>query len=63
MDNPQQQIKIITRSSEQYSNSALLASGIKIEDTEGVSHISLEGDLEDRTIQDFQNSSVVFDDI
>ena len=49
------QIKIITRSPEQYEN-------IQLEDTEGQQRgISVEEDLEDRTIQDFQNCCVVFD--
>ena len=50
LDNPKQQIKIITRSPEQYEN-------IQLED------VSVEDDLEDRTIQDFQNCCVVFDDM
>ena len=50
MDNPEQQIKIITRSPEQYEN-------IQLED------VSVEEDLEDRTIQEFQNCCVVFDDM
>ena len=50
MDNLEQKIRIITRSPEQYSN-------IEIED------ISVEEDLEDRTIQVFQNCCVVFDDM
>ena len=50
LDNPEQQIKIITRSPEQYEN-------IQLED------VSVEEDLEDRTIQDFQNCCVVFDDM
>ena len=49
LDNPEQQIKIISRSPEQYN-------GIEIED------VSVEEHLEDRTIQDFQNCCVVCDD-
>ena len=36
LDNPEQQIKTITRSPEQYENTALPAFGIEIEDTEGI---------------------------
>ena len=50
LDNPEQKIRIITRSPEQNSK-------IEIED------VSVEEDLEDRTLQDFQNSCVVFDDM
>ena len=50
LDNPEQQIKIITRSPEQYSNSE-------------IEEIEVEEDLEDRTIQDFQNGCIVFDDM
>ena len=50
LDNLEQQIKITTRSPEQYEN-------IQLED------VSVEEDLEDRTIQDFQNCCVVFDDM
>ena len=50
LDNPEQQIKIITRSTEQYSNFEL-------------EEVSVEEDLEDRTKQDFQNCCVVFDDM
>ena len=49
-DNPEEQIKITTRSPEQYEN-------IQLE------NVSVEEDLEDRTIQDFQNCCVVFDDM
>ena len=49
-DNPEEQTKITTRSPEQYEN-------IQLED------VSVEEDLEDRTIQDFQNCCVVFDDM
>ena len=50
LDNPDQQMKIVTRSPEQYEN-------IQLED------VSVEEDLEDRTIQDFQNCCVIFDDM
>ena len=50
----EKQRKIITRSPEQYKN-------LDTEDTELC--ISLKEDLEDRTIQDFRNSCVVFDDM
>ena len=50
LDNPEQQIKIITRSPEQYSNFEL-------------EEVSVEEDLEDRTKQDFQNCCAVFDDM
>ena len=57
LDIPEQKIRIITRSPEQYSN-------IEIEDTEDQqSCISEEEDLEDRTIHDFQKCCVVFDDM
>ena len=49
----EEQMKIITRSPEQYKNL----------DTEDTSCISVEQDLEDRTLQDFQNCCVVFDDM
>ena len=67
MDNPEQQNEIITRSPEQYST-------FELEETEGTGSasrafqaellrcISVDEDLEDRTIQDFQNCCVVFDD-
>ena len=64
LDNPEQQIKIITRSPEQYSN-------FELEETEGTGGSSrasqaellrcisvVEEDLEDGTIQDFQNCCV-----
>ena len=50
LDNPEPKIRIITRSPEQYSKN-------EIED------VSVEEDLEDRTLQDFQNCCVVFDDM
>ena len=53
------QIHIITRSPEQYKNTAVF--GKEIDDIELC--ISVEEDLEDRTIQDFQNCCVVFDDM
>ena len=54
-DSEKQIIIVITRSPEQYEN-------IQLEDFEGQqSGISVEEDLEDRTIQDFQNCCVVFD--
>ena len=49
LDNPEQKICIITRSPEQYNK-------IEIED------VSVEEDLGDKSIQDFQNCCVVFDD-
>ena len=50
LDNPEQKICIITRSPEQYNE-------IEIED------VSVEEDLGDKSIQDFQNCCVVFDDM
>ena len=50
LDNPEQKICIITRSPEQYNK-------IEIED------VSVEEDLENKSIQDFQNCCVVFDDM
>ena len=50
LDNPEQKICIITRSPEQYNK-------IKIED------VSVDEDLEHKSIQDFQNCCVVFDDM
>ena len=58
LDNPEQPIKIITRSPEQYSEAALLYNNLG--ETE---ELEVEEDLEDRTIQDFQNCCVVFDDM
>ena len=57
LDDNTRKIHIITRSPEQYSNTALLASGIEIE------QVKVEVDLEDESIQDFQNCCVVFDDM
>ena len=50
LDNPEQKICIITRSPEQYNK-------IERED------VSVEEDLGDKSIQDFQNCCVVFDDM
>ena len=50
LNNPLRQILIITRSPEQYND-------IETED------VSVEEDLEDRTLQDFQNCCVVVDDM
>ena len=50
LDNPEQKICVITRSPEQYNK-------IEIED------VSVEEDLGDKSIQDFQNCCVVFDDM
>ena len=50
LDSPEQKICIITRSPEQYNK-------IEIED------VSVEEDLGDKSIQDFQNCCVVFDDM
>ena len=50
LDDNTRKIHIITRSSEQYSN-------IEIE------QVKVEEDLEDKSIQDFQNCCVVFDDM
>ena len=56
LDDNTRKIHIITRSPEQYSNTALLASDMKIE------QVKVE-DLEDKSIQDFQSCCVVFDDM
>ena len=61
LDNPEQQIKILTRSPQQYTNTALLAFGIQLEDTEGALRVSVDEDVEDKTIQAFQICCVVFD--
>ena len=53
LDNTEQQLKIITRSPEK--NTATLALHEIIED------ISVEEDLKDRAIQEYQNCCVVFD--
>ena len=52
----EKQIKILTKSPEQYSDTALLF-GTEID------KVLVEEDLDDRTIQDFQNCCVVFDDM
>ena len=57
LDDNTRKIHIIIRSPEQYSNTALLASDIKIE------QVKVEEDLEDKSIQDFQSCCVVFDDL
>ena len=57
LDDNTRKIHIITRSPEQYSNTALLTFGIEID------QVKVEEDLEDKSIQDFQNCCVVFDDI
>ena len=54
----EKQIHIITRSPEQYSKA-----GFAYTNTNTELCISVEEDLEDRTIQDFQNCCVVFDDM
>ena len=53
----EKQIHIITRSPGLYSEAALRNTNTEIED------ISVDEDLEDRTIQDFQKCCVVFDDM
>ena len=60
LDNPEKQIKIITRSPEQYSNFELGDTGLQ---AKLLWCVSVEEGLEDRTIQDFQNCCVVFDDM
>ena len=50
LDITERKLRIITRSQEQYTN-------IERED------VSVEEDLEDRTIKEFQNCCVVFDDM
>ena len=57
LDDNTRKIHIITRSPEQYSNTALLAFGIEIE------QVKVEEDLKVKSIQDFQNCCVVFDDM
>ena len=61
----EKQIHIITRSPEQYSNTALFGKEIEDADlcTEGALRISVEEGLDDKTKQDFQNCCVVFDDM
>ena len=53
----EKQIHLITRSPVQYSEAALRNTNTEIEDT------SVDEDLENRTIQEFQNCCVVFDDM
>ena len=60
LDNPKKQIKITTRSPEQYSNFELGDTGLQ---AELLRCVSVEEDLEDRTIQGFQNCCVVFNDM
>ena len=60
LDNPEKQIRIITRSPEQYSNFELGDTGLQ---AKLLWCVSVEEGLEDRTIQDFQNCCVVFDDM
>ena len=52
----EKQIHIITRSPNQYED-------FELEDTEGALRIVIEEYLEDKSIQDFQNCCVVFDDM
>ena len=52
----EKEIHIITRSPNQYKD-------FELEDTEGALRIVIEEYLEDKSIQDFQNCCVVFDDI
>ena len=62
MCDSEKQIKITTRSPEQYSN-------FELEDTEGALQaellrcVSVGEDLSDKSIQDYQNCCVVFDDM
>ena len=56
LSDSEKQIKMITRSPGQYLN-------IQLGDAEGALHVSVEEDLEDRTIQDFKNCCVIFDDM
>ena len=55
MDNPELKIRINTRSPELYSKAGFADTGIE--------DVSVEKDLEDRTIKDFQNCCAVFDDM
>ena len=55
LDNPEQKLRIITRSPGQYSEAVLRYNGIEIEDTEGTLCVSVEDDLSDKSIQDYQN--------
>ena len=52
----EKEIHIITRSPNQYED-------LELEDTEGALRIVIEEYLEDKSIQDFQNCCVVFDDM
>ena len=52
----EKEIHIITRSPNQYED-------FELEDTEGALYIVIEEYLEDKSIQDFQNCCVVFDDM
>ena len=52
----EKEIHIITRSPNQYED-------FELEDTEGALRIVIEENLEDKSIQDFQNCCVVFDDM
>ena len=52
----EKEIHILTRSPNQYE-------GFELEDTEGALRIVIEEYLEDKSIQDFQNCCVVFDDM
>ena len=52
----EKEIHIITRSPNQYED-------FELEDTEGALRIVIEEYLEDKSIQDFQNCCVVFDDM
>ena len=63
LDNPEQKVRIITRSPEQYSEALLRYNGIEIEDTEATLCVSVEEDLRDKSIRDYQNCCVVFDDM
>ena len=55
MNNPEQRIKVITRSPGQHTATLALH--------ENIEHVSVEADLEDRSLQDFQNCCFVFDDM
>ena len=55
LDKPDQQIKIITRSPEQYT-------GLRNQNLD-LENYTVEEDLGDRTLEDFQNCCVVFDDM
>ena len=55
MNNPEQRIKVITRSPGQHTATLALH--------ENIEHVSVEADLEDRSLQDFRNCCFVFDDM